>query len=87
MLSFRSNISPNRARPVSKPHDQPPLGEARPHVFGDLMREIGPAIDPHSDKIYSASDRRKYWTQNVFRFRAVWVAKWAFGMLGEDGKT
>ena len=36
---------------------------------------------------YSASDRRKYWKQNVFRFRAVWVAKWAFGMLGGDGKA
>jgi hypothetical protein len=31
---------------------------------------------------YSALGRRKYWTQNVFRFHPVWVAKVAFGMLG-----
>ena len=44
-LTEQSTTGLQTARPA------PFWGDARPHVFGDLMREIGPAIDPHSDKI------------------------------------
>jgi hypothetical protein len=36
---------------VFKPHDRRPLGLCPAARFRDRMREIGPAIDPHSDKI------------------------------------